>query len=136
MHILSAISTGENLYCPNRYDEICHSIVVLRMRKIRVIRSVMAKKRRIVEQVGNKLGHWSGRGESREFIALTNFGVRVLKFIEAPTQLPDYKGFLVEVTQDRKRSAVKGYDMLRVCWKCYYFNTVFVGLLIVRGSLA
>jgi hypothetical protein len=68
----------------------------------------MGKKRRLVEQFGNKIGYWSGKGESREFIALTNFGVRILKFIEAP---PDYKGFLVEVTQDRKRTAVKGYGM-------------------------
>ena len=49
--------------------------------------------------------HWSGKGESGEFIALTNFGVRILKFIEALAQLPDYKGFLV----DRKRTAVKEY---------------------------
>ena len=66
----------------------------------------MGKKRRLVEQFGNKIGYWSGKRESREFIALTNFGVRIQKFIEAPVQLPDYKGFL---TQDRKRTAVKGY---------------------------
>ena len=63
----------------------------------------------VVEQFGNKIGYWSGKGASGEFVALTNFGIRILKFIEAPAQLPDYKGFLVEVTQDRKRTAVKGY---------------------------
>ena len=69
---------------------------------------VMGKKRRLVKQYGNKIGYWSGKGENREFIALTNFGVRILKFVEAPAQLPDYKGFLVGVTQDRKTTAVKG----------------------------
>ena len=75
----------------------------------------MGKKRRLIEQFGNKIGYWSGKRESREFIALTNFGVRILKFIEAPVQLPEYKGFLVEVTQDRKRTAVKGYGSYCNC---------------------
>lgn len=69
----------------------------------------MGKKRRCVEQFGNQIGYWTGKGENREFIPLTNFGIRVLKFIEAPAELPDYKGFLVEVTQNLKRTAVKGY---------------------------
>ena len=61
-----------------------------------------------MEQFGNQIGYWTGKGENREFIPLTNFGIRVLKFIEAPAELPDYKGFLVEVTQDLKRTTVKG----------------------------
>ena len=121
-------------------------IVDLRMRKIRAtVRDIsiparssiyvsdMGKKRRVVEQFGNKIGYWSGKGESREFIALTNFGVRILKFIEAPSQLPDYKGFLVEVTQDRKRTAVKGYGsnatfMLCMCNCVDTYNSIIIHL--------
>ena len=43
--------------------------------------SDMGKKRRLVEQFGNKIGYWSGKGESGEFIAHTIFGVQILKFI-------------------------------------------------------
>ena len=59
-------------------------------------------------QYRNKIGFWTGKGERREFVPLTNFGIRLLKFVKAPAELPDYKGFVVEVTQELKRRTLTG----------------------------
>ena len=71
----------------------------------------MGRTRRKVEQVGSKIGYWTKRGGAHgEFIELTNFGLRMLKFVQAPADLPEYSGFIVEVTQElKRRGTVKGY---------------------------
>lgn len=68
----------------------------------------MGKKRRHIVQHNNKIGYWAGSGERREFYPLTNFGVSILKFVEGPSEQPDYKGFIVEVTQEQRGRTLKG----------------------------
>ena len=68
----------------------------------------MSKRKRALKQHDNKIGYWTGKGDQREFVPLANFGVRILRFVTAPAQLPDYKGFIVEVTQVLKRQTLKG----------------------------
>ena len=50
----------------------------------------------------NKIGYWKkGRGRSGEFVALSNFAIKLLKLVSAPPQLAKEAGFVVEVTQER-----------------------------------
>lgn len=56
-----------------------------------------------ITQHEHKIGYWKGRDESREFVTLGNFGLQLLKFVQASEQLPDYMGFLVRVSQSVKR---------------------------------
>ena len=46
------------------------------------------------------------------FIALANFGLRLLKHITPPPNLPKETGFLVEITQKRKDDVIKRYFIL------------------------
>ena len=70
----------------------------------------MGKRRHKLEQLENKIGYWAGKGVGRgEFVQLTNFGLRLLKFVEAPAELLKYSGYLVEVTQELKRRTEIGY---------------------------
>ena len=55
-------------------------------------------------QYEHKIGCWKGKAENRRFVTLGNFGVRLLKFVQAPEQLPDYIGFVVQVSQNLKRA--------------------------------
>lgn len=42
---------------------------------------------------------------------LTNFGLRLLKHVRAPAELPHYSGFLVEVSQKQhSRGSLVGSD--------------------------
>ena len=36
----------------------------------------------------HQVGYWKGQGDRSEFIALTNFNLELLKFVEAPPSLP------------------------------------------------
>ena len=58
----------------------------------------MPKTRRRIVQHDHTIGFWKGgaQGEPRKFQPLTNFGLQLLKFIAAPSGLPDsLKGYLV-----------------------------------------
>lgn len=57
-------------------------------------------------QYEHKIGYWKGKAENRHFVTLGNFGVRLLKFVQAPEQLPDYIGFVVQVSQNLKRGGI------------------------------
>ena len=63
---------------------------------------------RKVEQNGSKIGYWTKN--KGEFVELTNFGLSLVKFVQAPPDFPEYSGFIVEVSQEfRRRGIVKGY---------------------------
>ena len=53
-------------------------------------------------QYEHKIGYWKGKAENRHFVTLGNFGVRLLKFVQALEQLPNYTGFVVQVSQKLK----------------------------------
>jgi len=57
-------------------------------------------------QYEHKIGYWKGKAENRHFVTLGNFGVRLLKFVQAPEQLPDYIGSVVQVSQNLKRGGI------------------------------
>lgn len=52
-----------------------------------------------LDQHGFRIGFWKGKRDNKEFVPLTNFILRFMKFITAPEQLLDYAGFIVEVSQ-------------------------------------
>ena len=55
-------------------------------------------------QENHTISFWKGKfGRERSFCLLTNFGLRLLKHARAPSELPQYSGFVVEVSQ-RQRS--------------------------------
>ena len=70
----------------------------------------MGRRRQEVEQCGNKIGYWSEKGDNILYGVYSSHKFWHLhsKFIEVPEESPDYKGFLVEVTQDLKKETVKG----------------------------
>ena len=57
-------------------------------------------------QYEQKIGYWKDKAENCHFVTLGNFGVRLLKFVQAPKQLPDYIGFVVQVSQNLKRGRI------------------------------
>ena len=65
----------------------------------------MSRARNIVQHE-QRIGYWKGRrgqGDVRTFVPVANFAVRLLKFIQSPEEIPDFKGFLVEVSLNQKR---------------------------------
>ena len=55
-------------------------------------------------QYKNKIGFWKkGRERRGDFVALSNFAIKLLKHVSAPPQLPKEAGFIVEVKQERIR---------------------------------
>ena len=59
-------------------------------------------------QENHTISFWKGKsGRERSFCTLTNFGLRLLKHVRAPMKLPQYSGFVVEVSQ-RQRSRAGG----------------------------
>ena len=57
-------------------------------------------------QYEHKIGYWKGKAENHHFVTLGNFGVRLLKFVQAPEQLPYYAGFVVQVSQNLMRGGI------------------------------
>ena len=51
-----------------------------------------------IVQNEHRIGYWSWTSKSKEFVPLTNFGIHLTNFVEAPPILPDY-GFLAKATQ-------------------------------------
>ena len=55
-------------------------------------------------QENHTIGFWKGKsGRERSFCVLMNFGLWLLKHVRALSELPEYLGFIVEVSQ-RQRS--------------------------------
>lgn len=61
---------------------------------------IMPPKKKRIRQHDHEIGYWTGgkRGVGR-FEALTNFGLKLLKHVVAPSQLPSETCFVVWVTQ-------------------------------------
>ena len=69
----------------------------------------------------HRIGYWAkGKAEKRQFVSLTNFGVKLLKHVEAPASLREESGFVVEVTQK-----LKGATTVR---SGYVLHTVYVSI--------
>ena len=63
----------------------------------------------------NKIGYWKkGRGRSGEFVALSNFAIKLLKLVSAPPQLAKEADFVVEVTQERVKRGGRERGLFRV----------------------
>lgn len=70
----------------------------------------MPRTKRKLVQHNHQIGYWRGgkQGEAKKFEALTNFGMQLMKFIANPPGLPDsYKGYLVRVTQARRKGGIR-----------------------------
>jgi len=81
-------------------------------------------------QENHTIGYWKqGKsGKEKRFCILANFGLRLLKHVKAPAELPQHSGFVVEVTQ-RQRSRVGNADhplfsVLKGCVSCHNKTTV------------
>ena len=53
----------------------------------------------------HRVGYWAKGKEKHQFVPLTNFGLKLLKHVEAPSSLREESGFVVEVTQKLKGTA-------------------------------
>lgn len=62
-------------------------------------------------QVEDQIGYWKDKRCSN-FVVLANFGVRMLKHVAAPKELPKETGFLVEVTQRKYKKSGSGSSEL------------------------
>ncbi len=60
----------------------------------------MPPKKKLIRQHDHEIGYWTGRKRrAGRFEALTNFGLKLLKHVVAPQELPSETCFLVRVTQ-------------------------------------
>ena len=55
-----------------------------------------------IVQDNNAIGYWKGQGSKKSFHKLTNFGLRLMKHVRAPKELPQYSGFMVQVSQKQR----------------------------------
>ena len=70
----------------------------------------------------HRIGYWAmGKAEKRQFVSLTNFGVKLLKHVETPASLREESGFVVEVTQKLKGATTvrSGYVLHTVEYDLY-----------------
>ena len=58
-------------------------------------------------ELDNQIGYWKKCKKRKCFIALANFGLRLMKCILPPPNLPKESGFMVEIAQKRKHGIVK-----------------------------
>ena len=71
------------------------------------------------------------------FVTLGNFGVCLLKFVQAPEQLPDYIGFVVQVSQNLKcggidvvkGESISALNVVHVRYNCACTNLVALTLI-------
>ena len=78
----------------------------------------------------HQVGYWKRQGDRREFIALTNFNLELLKFVEAPPSLPTYKGYIAKIMQlGRKHRLYEGYVWLSYIMHVCHFACHFRCLL-------
>ena len=64
----------------------------------------MGKRKKSITQHDRQIGFWvSGKKGFGKFEPLTTFDLRLLKHVQAPKELPNYVGFVVEVSH-RKRN--------------------------------
>lgn len=70
-----------------------------------------------VVQENHTIGFWKSGKNKNTFTRLSNFGLRLLRHVRAPVELPHYSGFIVEVSQrQRSRGVVAesgGYSVVR-----------------------
>lgn len=60
----------------------------------------MPPKKKHIRQHDHEIGYWTGgKRDVGRFEALTNFGVKLLKHVVAPQELPSETCFVVRVTQ-------------------------------------
>ena len=65
----------------------------------------------------HRIGYWAkGKAEKRQFVSLTNFGVKLLKHVEAPASLREESGFVVEVTQKLKGATTVRSGYVRIAY--------------------
>ena len=60
-----------------------------------------------IVECGNRLGYWTkdkGDRAQRRFNPLTNFSLKLVKYVSTPKHHEDKSGFLVEVTQRREKA--------------------------------
>lgn len=56
-----------------------------------------------IVQENHVIGYWKGKvGRERKFVQLTNFGLKLLKHIRAPRDLPQLSGFIAEVSHKQR----------------------------------
>ncbi len=68
----------------------------------------MGKKKKITQH-DYRIGYWaSGSKGVGRFQPLTTFGLRLLKHVKAPEDLPNDAGFVVEVAEKRKDEIKRG----------------------------
>ena len=68
-----------------------------------------------IVQENNAIGYWKGKtGSQRNFIALSNFSLKLTKHIRAPAALPQYSGFLVKVSQRQRSRNVSSQERYTV----------------------
>ena len=64
----------------------------------------MGKNRKFLTRYNHQIGYWvSGKKGIGKFERLTTFGLRLLKHVQAPKELPNEARFVVEVSH-RKRN--------------------------------
>lgn len=58
-----------------------------------------------IVQEDHTFGYWKGKtGKGKSFVKLSNFGIKLKKHVRAPKEMPQYSGFVVEVTQKQRTS--------------------------------
>lgn len=69
-------------------------------------------------QVEDQIGYWKDKRCSN-FVVLANFGVRMLKHVAAPKELPKETGFLVVTQRKYKKSGSGSSELLKGYVKLY-----------------
>ena len=105
--------------------ESAHECQACRLSIYRFFFRMSQKKKLVVYK--HQVGYWKGQGDRSEFIAMTNFNLELLKFVEAPPSLPTYKGYIAKIMQlGRKHRLYEGY-----AWLSYI---MCVTLLVILGA--
>lgn len=89
------------------------------------VRSFAMSKHKLVEYNG-KVGYWTKGGEHRgKFVSLTNFCLKLIKYVKAPESLAKESGFLVEVSQLINGKRVFGYGSVSLVFVFVAATAIF-----------
>ncbi len=83
----------------------CSVLHMLAIWRCKALAATMGKRKKDITEHDHQIGYWvSGKKGVGKFEALTTFGLRLLKHVQAPRELPNDGGFLVEVSHRRRKN--------------------------------
>ena len=106
VHIIYSCYHRSFRYLCKRPQSASYPLQVVRSRPIWSVPTVVLIDKMVkIVQENHSIGYWRGKQGNDNGRSLANFALKLRKHVTAPAELPQYSGFVVEVSQRKGSSA-------------------------------